>query len=129
MKTIQLNIGLSTPTGFPVDPDKATTEVRRITELSPGFEIKEGHCAEGTENVLVGVVDVECLATFKRKLHQTAIYLEQDCIAIAYDAEHGELIGPKPYAGGFDPAFFQFAEWPAERIERHKRLAKDAIGF
>jgi hypothetical protein len=152
MKTIQINIGLSTKSGRNIDAETAAGDIRHILNNSTvNFILKEGTCTEGAEPVLCALVETEDIQDCKRRIYLVAIDLQQECIAIAYDSEHGELIGPKPYETGFNPEFFQFLEWPdnlwsapasewdaaddanaetpAERIERHTRVAKEAIGF
>lgn len=119
MKTLQINIGLNTNKGETLDAalvlNQAWNDLPCIPRRGEGEWKKHAGQWNGVpEETLVLLCNPFNLADFKACLHDLALALDQDCIAIAYDAEHGECIGPAPAKGGFNPEFFTFLEWPTE---------------
>lgn len=114
--TYTLNVGHGIPTGGEHESARVAKAIRRW--LSRDVDSLERRkqlsvCEDGEEATSVVLVTLPETSerAFLAGIQHLASDLQQDCIAVLRHAtddctEVGHLIGPRPYEGGFNPAFF-----------------------
>ena len=106
---IELNIGLEVANGDNTIHSRSRRAVLAMRALA-GWATYDRLAQSSTEETLIMVCHVtpEDMFDFHTAVHELAVAIEQDCIAV-YNATRlsGELIGPNALAwGAFNPEFF-----------------------